>query len=102
MEVLYSPTHSQPLSIHSLTNRLLEPFTNFDLAKLLKLNKGEKKNVVIATEDVLSGDCERADVAELIALIITNFNKLTFKSNKFSLINVDGGEPDWGSILKSL
>jgi hypothetical protein len=79
-----------------------EPFTNFDLAKLLKLTKGNKKNVSISYEDVLAGDCERADVAELIALIITNFKSLQFKNNRISLINIDGGEPDWGSILKSL
>ena len=79
-----------------------EPFTNFDLAKLLKLTKGNKKNVSISYEDVLSGDCERADVAELIALIITNFKSLQFNNNRISLINIDGGEPDWGSILKSL
>ena len=79
-----------------------EPFTNFDLSKLLKLTKGNKKNVSISYEDVLSGDCERADVAELIALIITNFKSLQFKNNRISLINIDGGEPDWGSILKSL
>lgn len=79
-----------------------EPFTNFDLAKLLKLTKGDKKNVAISNEDVLAGDCERADVAELIALIITNFNQLKFTNNRFSLINIDGGQPDWGSILKAL
>lgn len=72
------------------------------MAKLLKLSKGEKKNVVLASEDVLSGDCERADVAELIALVITNFKELKLKSNTFSMINVDGGQPDWGRILKSL
>ena len=46
------------------------PFTNFDLAKLLKLDQKENKGIILDRRDVLAGDCERADVATAISKIL--------------------------------
>eukprot|EP00596_Hydrurales_sp_CCMP1899_P002598 CAMPEP_0119049348 /NCGR_PEP_ID=MMETSP1177-20130426/64180_1 /TAXON_ID=2985 /ORGANISM="Ochromonas sp, Strain CCMP1899" /LENGTH=267 /DNA_ID=CAMNT_0007026445 /DNA_START=103 /DNA_END=903 /DNA_ORIENTATION=+ len=72
------------------------PFTNFDLAKLLNLDQGSNKGIVIDKRDVLAGDCERADVATAIAKILVS--NLIEKKNVFSVINKPGEAPsdmDW-------
>ena len=76
------------------------PFTNFDLAKLLKLDQKENKGIILDTRDVLAGDCERADVATAISKIL--ISTLTSKKNVFSIINKPGNSPsdmDWGRML---
>lgn len=79
------------------------PFTNFDLAKLLQLDQKANKGIQTAKLDVLAGDMERADVAEMVRRLITS--KLASKSIVFSVINKPGAAPsdkEWMSILNGL
>lgn len=79
------------------------PFTNFDLAKLLKLDQGSNKGIIIDRRDVLAGDCERADVATAIGKCL--ISDLASKQNVFSIINKPGNAPsdmDWGRMLSLL
>ena len=76
------------------------PFTNFDLAKLLKLDQKDNKGIILDRRDVLAGDCERADVATAISKVL--ISKLATRKNIFSIINKPGGAPsdmDWGRML---
>ena len=76
------------------------PFTNFDLAKLLKLDQGTNKGIILDKRDVLAGDCERADVATAVAKIL--LSDLVENKNVFSIINKPGNAPsdmDWGRML---
>lgn len=77
-----------------------EPFTNFDLAKLLKLDQGDKKGIAIDTRDVLSGDIERADVAETLSRLLRS--QISERVARFSIINTPGPAPSesqWGKLL---
>ena len=77
-----------------------EPFTNFDLAKLLKLDQGDKKGIAVDTRDVLSGDMERADVAEILSRLLRS--RISDRVARFSVINTPGAAPsesEWGKIL---
>ena len=77
-----------------------EPFTNFDLAKLLKLDQGDKKGIAVDTQDVLSGDMERADVAEVLSRLLRS--RIADRVARFSIINTPGPAPsesDWGKVL---
>jgi hypothetical protein len=79
------------------------PFTNFDLAKLLQLDQKENKAVVFNKEDVLAGDTERADVAEIVRRLIPA--KLSNKQTVFSFVNAQGNAPsekEWSSLLLSV
>jgi hypothetical protein len=73
------------------------------LAKLLKLDQGSKKGIILDRRDVLSGDCERADVATAITKILVS--DLAEKRNVISIINKPGNAPsdmDWGRMLSLL
>lgn len=103
------------------------PFTNFDLAKLLNVTQGENKGIVIDTRDVLSGDVERQDVAEVIVRLLQSIKSTSMTSTattssptkklpsfvpfvapaqqrniRFSIINKPGDVPtdsEWGKLL---
>ena len=81
-----------------------EPFTNFDLAKLFQLNKGEKQGIQVSKADVLNGDVERIDVATAVNTIFSN-PAIKNKKRIFSIINIDGKSPtnsEWQSLLKNI
>jgi len=85
------------------------PFTNFDLAKLLNKDQGSDKAVLVAKSDILSGDVERADVAEAIVRIIQDKQGKIVPSKvkglTFSIINGPGSAPtdgEWSSLLRSI
>ena len=81
-----------------------EPFTNFDLAKLLKIDQGDNKGIVISREDVLDGDVQRLDVAESVVRIASN----TLSSSSevvYSIVNKKGPAPseaEWSNLFSQL
>ena len=77
------------------------PFTNFDLAKLFNVTqKEEKRGLAIDTRDILNGDVDRSDVADVISRLLSV--ELPQKLIKFSVINTPGSgvsEYQWGELL---
>lgn len=51
------------------------PFTNTDIAALLKTNEGSRKSIKIEPGDGLVGDAARLSVAELVARVSTSWWK---------------------------
>ena len=87
-----------------------EPFTNFDLAKLLKIEqKKDKLGILIekSAKDVLVGDVARKDVAESIFHVIRADSKTLLNSFGpsviYSIVNSKGKAPqtdkDWIQTL---
>jgi nucleoside-diphosphate-sugar epimerase len=78
-----------------------EPFTNFDLAKLLGItNEGKARAIVMDTRDVLAADTERADVATAVVKLLSA--ELKQQQVVFSIVNAPGPSPDdmeWGKLL---
>lgn len=77
-----------------------EPFTNFDLAKLLKIDQGAKKGLIVDTSDVLDGDVQRLDVAESIARLANG--PLPNRETIYSIVNKEGPAPteaEWARLL---
>lgn len=77
-----------------------EPFTNFDLAKLLNLNQGSNEAITVNKGDILSGDMERKDVAETISRILKASSSP--QNIKFSIVNKPGNKPsesEWTNIV---
>jgi uncharacterized protein YbjT (DUF2867 family) len=50
------------------------PFTNYDVANLLKIEGGAENGVTLATGDTLLGDCKRDACAEAVVQALTNEN----------------------------
>ena len=76
------------------------PFTNTDLAKLLKMDQGTSQGLILDTREVLAGDVERKDVANIIVRLI-NEDGLP-RELVFSIINKSGPAPseyEWGKLL---
>jgi len=76
------------------------PFTNFDLARLLKIDQGSNCGVVVDSRDVLNGDVERADVATAIATLLTA--QAVKQGAVFSITNKPGPAPTsdgWKRVL---
>jgi nucleoside-diphosphate-sugar epimerase len=85
-----------------------EPFTNFDLAKLFKIDQGENKGIIVDREDVLDGDMQRLDAAESIVRIASSPTLSPRKgvaTVSYSIVNKKGPAPsedDWTSLLDSI
>lgn len=80
------------------------PFTNTDLAKLLKLDQGDKRSILLDRNDVLAGDTERADVSQAVVRFF-DFPSLQRKSVTFSLVNTRGEPPSevqWKALLTEI
>lgn len=76
------------------------PFTNLDLARLLQLDQGQNRGILLDRQDVLAGDTERNDVAETVCRLFDT--KLPSKRALFSLVNTKGEAPsdeEWKSLL---
>ena len=60
----------------------------------------EKRGLAIDTRDILNGDVDRSDVADVISKLLSV--ELPQKSIKFSVINTPGSgvsEYQWGKLL---
>ena len=82
-----------------------EPFTNLDLAKLLKLDQGSKRGILLDREDVLAGDMERNDVATAVVKLFETRLDAGQKSLLFSIINKPGPRPtdaQWEALLRDV
>lgn len=80
-----------------------EPFTNFDLAKLLKIDQGDNKGIVLSREDILDGDVQRLDVAESVVRIASS--SLSTSEVVYSIVNKKGPAPsdiEWSSLFSQL
>ncbi|CEL99835.1 unnamed protein product [Vitrella brassicaformis CCMP3155] len=80
------------------------PYTNPDVATLLKIEGGDKQRVEIAPGDQMAGDCLRVSVAEAIvqALLCPALDGVSID---FSIINSKGDPPtdaDWGEAMTKL
>jgi nucleoside-diphosphate-sugar epimerase len=77
-----------------------EPFTNFDLAKLLNIKQGKNnRGIEVNRNDVLAGDTDRSDVAEIVRRLIQKKNK---QSIILSIVNKPGNTPtayEWELLL---
>jgi nucleoside-diphosphate-sugar epimerase len=67
------------------------PFTNTDLAALLRLDQGSKKGVLVSREDDIAGDTERNDVATVVLQALETPSRA--KHAVFSVVNEDGSAP---------
>jgi len=82
-----------------------EPFTNFDLAKLLKIDQGKNQGIVFNKEDVVNGDVQRLDVAESITRIAGSTSLSSSSSIVYSIVNKKGPPPseiEWSSLFSQL
>lgn len=81
-----------------------EPFTNFDLAKLFKIDQGSNRGIIVSKEDTIAGDVERNDVADAIVRSILLPSK-KLENIKYSIVNKPGNVPsesDWANLFASL
>eukprot|EP01035_Chromulina_nebulosa_P019678 gene19678-25596_t len=81
-----------------------EPFTNFDLAKLLNINQGSNKGIILSKRDELNGDVERLDIATATYKILT-IKPQPKKQIVFSIINKKGPSPtadEWSNIITAI
>ena len=85
-----------------------EPFTNFDLAKLFKIDQGENKGIVINRDDVVDGDVQRLDAAESVVRIASSPTlspKKGVATVVYSIVNKKGPSPsedEWTSLIDSI
>ena len=77
------------------------PYTSYDLNSLLKTTTGGKLDVVLATEDNLTGDASRIDVAS--ACVESIFHPSTI-GKIFNLVNQGARSTviDWGKVFSQL
>ncbi len=67
------------------------PFTNTDLAALLKIDQGNKRGIVMSREDDVAGDTERKDVATVVLQALKA--PYNVQHAVFSLVNENGSAP---------
>ena len=85
-----------------------EPFTNFDLAKLFKIDQGENKGIIVDKDDVVDGDVQRLDAAESIVRIASSPTlspKKGVATVVYSIVNKKGSAPsedEWTSLIDSI
>lgn len=85
-----------------------EPFTNLDLARLLRLKKAERRGIVLSPDDDLTGDVDRYDVAMSIVQSIRWKQLPRGKQNGlvFAIVNSaeapPAGDEDWMRLRDKL
>jgi len=78
------------------------PYTNLDLANLLKIEGGTENGVVVQGGDSLLGDCKRDAVAEAVVQCLTNER---CSNMAFSIISNDDKaltDSQWDDIFDSM
>jgi len=84
------------------------PFTNFDLARLLKIERAADRAVTLSPLDDLKGDVDRRDVATSILRFLTD-SRIGGRSGKdkaatvYSIVNAAGPSPSeeqWTDLLQ--